>query len=88
MLLKLPDVIVLKSMCVLKNPTGDTNFQKTCFEFLLPLMELIPVAAVAVKFPDLLKLELELTGFEYPDLSCSFCFHFHLDTRYRLRECN
>lgn len=36
-LLRLPDVLVLKSLCVLRNPTGDTNFQNTN-EPLLPLM--------------------------------------------------
>lgn len=36
-LLKLPDVLVLKSLCVLRNPTGDTNSHNTN-EPLLPLM--------------------------------------------------
>lgn len=36
-LLKLPVVLVLKRLCVLRNPTGDTNFQNTN-ELLLPLM--------------------------------------------------
>lgn len=73
-LLRLSDML-LKSLCVLKNPTGDTNFQNTN-KPLLPLWELIPVATVSVKIPGLLKLEL--TAFEYPDQSCSFCSHFHL----------
>lgn len=36
-LLKLPDVLVLKSLCVLRNPNGDINFQNTN-EPLLPLV--------------------------------------------------
>lgn len=66
-LLRLPDVLVLKSLCVLRNPTGDTNFQNTN-EPLLPLMGTDTCGHLSVKIPGLLKLEL--TGFEYPDQSC------------------